>query len=202
MSVLVLLTIIHLSTSPSSTFSIWQQHKTATSKWTFCLNKKIDVWQVFICFLAHQQSDYIVTNATRPLPTVYLFTKGEGKPNFIHISEADSQQKLVETSKEPPSLPAKAEVSLPCTLPGACHGLPILLGQAQPQLHRSPCQKLQSRTFFFLYFVVFSKSQHKCKPVTGLSPNIFSVKIFPLLAPQPGLSLVPGAPLLVWFLPF
>lgn len=52
MSVLVLLTIIHLSTSPSSTFSIWQRHGTATSKRTFCLHKNAGTRQVFSCFPA------------------------------------------------------------------------------------------------------------------------------------------------------
>lgn len=40
MSVLVLLTIIHLSTSPSSTFSIWQCHSPAPSKRTLCHGRR------------------------------------------------------------------------------------------------------------------------------------------------------------------
>lgn len=143
MSVLVLLTIIHLSTSPSSTFSIWQQHKTATSKWTFCLNKKIDVWQGFICFLAHQQSGCIVTDATRQwsIPVEYLFTKGEGSQIlFILVRQTHRRNKSPHTSsqRQKPAFPAACLV--------AAMGL---LKLVQSQLHQSPCQKLQNRTCLF-----------------------------------------------------
>lgn len=142
MSVLVLLTIIHLSTSPSSTFSIWQQHKTATSKWTFCLNKKIDVWQGFICFLAHQQSGCIVTDATRQwsISMEYLFTKWKGSQIlFILVRQSHRRNKSPHTSpqRQKPALPA------------VCLVLLVLLGQIQSQLHQSPCQKLKSRTCLF-----------------------------------------------------
>lgn len=121
MSVLVLLTIIHLSTSPSSTFSIWQQHKTATSKWTFCLNKKIDVWQVFICFLAHQQSGYIITHATRPLPMENVFTKREGSRILLTLISRTCRRNYGDPQRAP-KLPTKAEGGPPCRLP-------VLLGR-------------------------------------------------------------------------
>lgn len=142
MSVLVLLTIIHLSTSPSSTFSIWQQHRTATSKWTFCLNKKIDVWQGFICFLAHQQSGCVVTGATRQwsIPMVYLFTTGEGSQIlFILVRQTHRRNKTPYTSPQ--------RQSQPSLQPAWC--LLFCWGRPSPSFTSHSCQKLQSRTCLF-----------------------------------------------------
>jgi len=100
-----------LSTSPSSTFSICQQYKTATSKRTFCLHKKIGVWQVFIHFLAHQQSGYTATNPTRPLASYgILLRRGGGKPSFLHAGKAGPRQPPADppAAGSPPGSPPRA----------------------------------------------------------------------------------------------